>query len=81
MDTRSAICSTKLPLRMDKCHPYILIRDNLCRRNKGAAPNVSACMLFRDYELMFSGVHEAIIKLILYMKPEGPNNTSFIMDK
>ena len=40
-----------------------------------------ACMLFRVYELMFSRVHEAIIKLILYMKPEGPKDTSFIMDK
>ena len=60
--------------------PSLLIRDNLSRRNKGAAPNVSACMLFRDYEVMFSGVHEAIIQLILYMKPEGPKDTSFIMD-
>ena len=46
------------------------------------APNVSACYseVLLYFEMMFSGVHEAIIKLvyIYYMKPE---DASFIMDK
>ena len=35
------------------------------------------------FEIMFSGVHQdIIIKLIyMYMKPKGPKDTGFIMDK
>ena len=33
-------------------------------RDKGPAPNVSACEVLLNFEMMFSGVHEAIIKLI-----------------
>ena len=65
VDTRSAICITRLPLRMDKCYSYklVFVLDNLSRRDKGPAPNVSACEVLLYFGMMFSRVHDSRLLL------------------
>ena len=79
MDTRSTICSTNLPLRMDKCHPYtnyFLYRTTSQEETKALPPMcLHAC--YSEVLLYFENIFSGVRLLLNSYTVEPPNKGHF----